>query len=246
MAKAGGLKRRRQMRIRTWHSWPLALASLTRGTLPDRVANAVRRRILNGDVRRGERLEPMRELSRELGVSVGVVREGLAQLKGEGLVEIRQGERTFVARRQRAARVLRASRRRASRRDLRELRQVIDPAVARVAARRASPRAITDLRFLLGERNMAARDGNPERFVDADLELHLAVTQAARNVVGTSVHRLAASILRSEHRSRALADATDERLTRLHRALVEAIDRGREREAERAARVIAAIEARPP
>lgn len=225
---------------------PLALRKPDRATLPDRVAKVLRRSILAGAARPGQRMESMRTLSRELGVSIGVTREALAQLKAEGLVEIRHGAGTFVSRSPGRARPLKASRLRAGRREAEELRHTVEPALARAAARRAHPPGFHDLHFALVERMLASGRGDPTAFVEADLAFHLAVSRMSHNAMGASAYRMAAGLLRSDMQARARALVADRRLDNLHRVLVEAIGRGRPLRAERAARAIVARETRLP
>ena len=230
----------------TWGTRRLGLAVLERETLPVRAARLIRRQVLAGDVRPGQRLESLRVLAAELGISLPSVREAIAQLRGEGLVEVRHGVGCFVTRRSRAARTLKAATRRAARREVAEMRVVVDPAVARIAAQRASAAAAGELLAATWERQAARRSLDPEAFVDADLEFHRRVAAAARGPIGVAAHRLGGMLLRPHLRARAEALAGDERLARLHRALADAIGEGRPIRAARAARAIAWIETRPP
>lgn len=68
-------------------------APLTRAQV---VADRLRREILRGDLRAGERLPAERELAARLGVNRGAVREALGKLEQLGLVQIRQGGGTTV------------------------------------------------------------------------------------------------------------------------------------------------------
>lgn len=224
----------------------LSLGPIGRGTLPDRVADAIRRRLILGEVQPGRRIESLRTLAEQLGVSVSIVREAWAQLKGEGLIEVRHGVGAFVVRRPRAARVLRAARRRASRREAAELRRGMEPVAAAVAARKASERSLLDLRMALYERTRAAGWRNLEAFTDADLNLHLALFQAARNSIGVGAYRMAVAILRRDLLARAEDHRRDRYLHELHQRLVDAVEEGRQPAAYRAAAAIARIEARPP
>lgn len=237
---------RQHGRSATWHSRPLAIPSLERGTLADRAADAIRLRILQGSVAPGQRIEPFRELASELGVSLSVAREAVARLKGEGLVEVRPGVGTFVTTSARAARTLKAVRLRAARQEVAELRIAVDPAIARAAAARASDRAMEELHYALGERAFARVGSDPRAFVRADIAFHLAIAKASGNGLGIGMHRLGAKVLQPELAVRAREHARNRELDELHRALFDAIDAGRALQAERAARRIAAIEAMPP
>ncbi|HEX9635849.1 MAG TPA: GntR family transcriptional regulator [Candidatus Limnocylindria bacterium] len=239
---------KRQPSRETWWSRPAGLLPLSRASAAERAADAIRRSIQSGDVRPGQGLESSRMLARELGVSLPVVREAMAALQAIGLVEVRHGVGAFVSRRPRAARVLKVANRRATRRELDELRSGLEGVIAATATRRGTPHKLREVRFALGERRLASRSGNPDTFTDADFEFHQRVAQAAGNVLAMSLHRLACVGLRSHLRARARRLASDQRLDGLHAALVDAIEAGRQASAARAAAAIAWIEAeaQPP
>jgi GntR family transcriptional repressor for pyruvate dehydrogenase complex len=188
----------------------------------------------------------MRYLAAELGVSLPTIREAIAQLQGEGLIDVRHGVGSFVVRRPRMARSLKAATRRAARREIAEMRVVVDPAVAGIAAQRATPARIRDLLSAMWEREAARRGGDREALVHADIQFHRRVAEAARGPIGIAAHRLASTILRPLVRAAAAEHHADDRLAELHRALAEAIGQGRAHRAARAARAIAWIETRPP
>jgi DNA-binding FadR family transcriptional regulator len=187
-------------------------------------------------------------VARELGVSLSTVREAMAALRAIGLVDVRHGVGVFVARRPRAARVLKAANRRATRTELDGLRSALEGVMAATATRRGTPHRLREMRFALEERSRASRSGNPDTFTDADLEFHHRVAQAAGNALAMSLHRMACVGLRSHLSAKARRLATDRRLNDLHARLVDAIEAGRQASAARAAAAIAWIEAeaRPP
>lgn len=244
--RGGGGTWAKPRRLRGWGGRVPNLATLERQTLPRRAAGLIRRRILDGRVRSGGRLESMRRLALELGVSLPTVREAIAQLQGEGLVEVRHGIGCFVIRRPRGARTLRATTLWATRREIGEMRVVVDPALAGIAARRGTPTRIGDLVSATWEREAARRGGDAEAFVEADIAFHLCVAAAARGPIGIAAQRLASVVLRPDLRAMAVEHADDDRLAELHRMLAEAVEQGRALRAVRAARTIAWIETRPP
>src|SRR5687768_12680934 len=67
------------------------------GLLYEHVAALVRKRIHDGRWVAGERLPSIEALAREFGVAVVTVRQALALLEDEALVERQQGRGTFVA-----------------------------------------------------------------------------------------------------------------------------------------------------
>jgi DNA-binding FadR family transcriptional regulator len=65
-------------------------------TLSDQVANAILERIARGELVPGSSLPPQRELSRELGVGLSVVREAIQRLQVLKVVRTRHGSGTVI------------------------------------------------------------------------------------------------------------------------------------------------------
>src|SRR5882762_6843705 len=115
---------------------PADLYPVSRRPLAMQAADQIRRRILIGDLRPGQKLESSRKLARELEISLPVMREALAALSYLGMVSVRHGVGIIVAWRQPAGRVLRVSQRKARRRELHALRATLAADVAGLAALR--------------------------------------------------------------------------------------------------------------
>jgi GntR family transcriptional regulator len=62
----------------------------------EQVAAEIRRAILAGEARPGERLPPARDLAAELGVNTNTVLRSLRLLRDEGLLEFRRGRGVSV------------------------------------------------------------------------------------------------------------------------------------------------------
>ncbi|WP_320142208.1 FadR/GntR family transcriptional regulator [uncultured Cohaesibacter sp.] len=69
-----------------------------RGRLHSAVSSVLESRILNGELKVGDRLESESAIAREFGVSTRAVREAIQELEVKGLVQRRHGERTEVVR----------------------------------------------------------------------------------------------------------------------------------------------------
>jgi GntR family transcriptional repressor for pyruvate dehydrogenase complex len=247
-----GRPRLRPARTRNdlWWSRPSRVHPPRRMTLSERVADQLRRGILLGDLKGGTRLESCRAMARDAHVSASVVREGLARLQGEGLVVIRHGVGVFVVSRGRRARMARAARRSADRREVLELRASLEPIAAGAAARRPTDARLLELRLLLGERDRARGSGHAQAFADADVEFHRAVFRASGNRLAAAAAALAGPVLARQLMTDAAALADDAHLQELHDRLIDAIEAGRASRARRAAQAIAAREgertSRPP
>lgn len=71
----------------------------TRVSATTQVVNAIRDAIRNGELKVGDRLPNETELAKTLGVGRSSFREGMRILNAYGVVEIRQGEGTFITNR---------------------------------------------------------------------------------------------------------------------------------------------------
>ena len=63
----------------------------------EQVAAEIRRAILDGEAKPGDRLPPARDLAAELGVNSNTVLRALRLLRDEGLLEFRRGRGVSVA-----------------------------------------------------------------------------------------------------------------------------------------------------
>lgn len=189
------------------------------------VAARLRARIASGEVARGAQIASHRGLAREFGVSVGSVREALSMLASEGVVEIKPGRGTFAGS---AELTLALSPMRATSaeiRDLIEARKVVESRVAQLAAERATPRQLDCVRSAFRQMELAALD--PEAFVEADVEFHLAIAAAANNrYLHTVLHDLRGQLrddMRLSVETAFRRTGTLDASLALHRALMERI-----------------------
>lgn len=146
------------------------------------ISAALRKDLTEGVFRPGDRLPSENALTREYSVSRTVVREAIAILRADGLVEARKGAGIFALETkpkpdqpfkdlttQRISSVI----------ELLELRTVFEVESAGLAASRRSAaqiEAIIDAHQRVGD---CLATGSPTR--DADFELHLAIAEATQN-----------------------------------------------------------------
>lgn len=157
--------------------------------LQAKVIDGVGRQIISGQYAPGDLLPKEAELTEQFAVSRTSVREGMRVLAAKGLVDIRQKIGTRV--RQPEAwnvfdsDILRwhseVGRGDEIMRNLVEVRQIMEPAAARLAAGRAS---MDDLRRMDDAlAGMVANATNREGYAHADVDFHLAVYAASHNVL---------------------------------------------------------------
>ena len=63
----------------------------------EQIKNAIREEILKGSLKSGEKLPSVRNLARELSISILTVKKAYDELESEGFIESRQGLGTFVS-----------------------------------------------------------------------------------------------------------------------------------------------------
>jgi GntR family transcriptional regulator, glc operon transcriptional activator len=154
----------------------------------DVVAERIEHLIVNGALKVGQKLPSERLLVRQLGVSRTALREGLKQLRARGVIETTHGRGSYVASlcdHQETVPLMRllGSQPRTLF-DLFEMRQLLEPEAARLAAERATP---ADL-FLITRRYNEMVDAHavrhdPSTHARLDHAFHLAISEASHNTV---------------------------------------------------------------
>ena len=151
-------------------------------TLPHRVATFLGREIESGDLSPGTRLPTEQELSEKFGVSRNVVREAIAQLRADGMIEARQGIGAFVlAPEQRAA--IRIDREALKIGDnmerLFELRRILEVESAVLAAERRTETHLAAIKTALDR--MSGEERWQDGSIEADLLFHREIARATGN-----------------------------------------------------------------
>jgi GntR family transcriptional repressor for pyruvate dehydrogenase complex len=198
------------------------------------VADHVRRMILSGELRRGQKLPPEREMVQSLGLSRTSVRAGLQLLANKGILVIRHGTGTFVAD---GPLILDSEQfhflsalHGFSRADMFEARRSLESTVAGLAAERATGddmAAISD-----AVTGMFVSLGDALEFLRYDAAFHRAVAEASKNPIMASLVEMVSGMFfearkGTAHRGRDLQPVAEK-----HRLIYRAI---RDRDAAAAA-----------
>jgi GntR family transcriptional regulator, transcriptional repressor for pyruvate dehydrogenase complex len=203
----------------------------------EQIVQQVEESILSGQLKPGDQLPAERDLAQRFGVSRTAVREAVKALREKGLVEAYSGRGTFVtngtsqAIRQSLDLMIRINQQEGSA-NLAELRQVLEPEIAGLAALRIEEQLLSTMREAVAvmERNLH----DPGAYVEADLDFHLALAEAVGNPLILSLLDSIVGLLR-EQRSRIFeVDGGPERGQFHHKRILAAIER-REPEAAREA-----------
>jgi DNA-binding FadR family transcriptional regulator len=163
------------------------LATTRRAGLVDQVIDQMRSAITTGEWRVGERIPTEPELVTALGVGRNTVREAVRALAHAGLLEVRQGDGTFV----RATSELSGAVRRLcgpELRDVLEVRRTLEVEGARLAASARTEAELEQLTRLLETRDEAAAASQWARFVQTDADFHHLVVIASHNRLLAELH----------------------------------------------------------
>lgn len=152
-----------------------------RGNLVVELTGLLRERIRRGEFPVGARLPSEAQLAAAQGVSRTVVREAIAALRADGLVQPRQGAGVFVLEGREAEGGFRdvAAGRISSVIEVLELRIAVEVEAAGLAAQRRSP--LQQERIIESHRALSALVAAGGATEEADFDLHLAVSEATNN-----------------------------------------------------------------
>lgn len=138
--------------------------------------------LISGEIQPGERLPSERNLAESLGVGRSHVRQAIKSLAILGLIDVRQGDGTYLKRTDSPLLplaiewgLLLGGKRTA---DLIGARQQLEILLAGLAAERRTDEQLVEMHRLLA---IMERSPGTDEFVDADVALHLLITQAAGN-----------------------------------------------------------------
>lgn len=150
-------------------------------TLSGNLVEALRTRIVNGDIAPGEKLPSEPRLATEHGVSRTVVREAIARLNLEGLVHTRRGSGSYALTppADDADGAPPLARSLADRLALVEYRLALEAEAAALAATRRTPAQLAALADRLD--SLASSDGHPATAMQHDFAFHRLVAEAAGN-----------------------------------------------------------------
>lgn len=196
----------------------------------DQIVELLGQKIVAGELAPGSRMAPEPQLAQSLGVSRLALREAMKTLTAKGMVVIRQKTGTHVLPRTAwnlfDADLLKwhAERPLDDRfvADLMELRRMIEPAAARIAAKRASR---AQLQAVRGAYNAMAAAGDTASYIAADLQFHAAVLEACDNQFIGQLQGAISQVLKVSFRASSSAGAASHaRALALHEALVLALE----------------------
>lgn len=181
----------------------MPLSTARRSGLVEQVIDQLRHAVAGQEWRIGDRIPNETVLVEKFGVGRNTVREAVRALAHAGILEVRQGDGTYV----RATSEVSGALRRLCGEELREVlevRRALEVEAARLAASRRTPADVAEMRGLLARRDERDSAGDVEAFARIDTEFHLAVVRCARNNTLIELYRglleaVTASVAHTRH-----------------------------------------------
>lgn len=195
--------------------------------LYEHIVRQIEESITRGVLKPGDQLPAERELAQQFGVSRTAVREAVRVLNEKGLVEAYSGRGTFVtngtsqAIRQSLDLMIKIGHEEGSA-HLAELREILEPGIAAVAAIRAEESDISALREAVDVMDHSRHDA--DAFIEGDLDFHLALAEAARNPIILALLDSIVGLLREQRMRTYYVGGGPERGQYHHKRILEAVE----------------------
>ena len=196
--------------------------------LYEQIVQQIEESVVKGILKPGDQLPAERELAQRMGVSRTAVREAVKTLREKGLVEAYSGRGTFItdgtsqAARQSFDLMVKLGQGEGSP-HLAELRWILEPGIAALAAIRADEDALALMSEAVEVMEKAQKD--PEAYIEADLDFHLALAEAAGNPLILSLIDSIVGLLREQRIKIFNVEGGPQRGQFHHKRILEAMQR---------------------
>ncbi|HXZ34115.1 MAG TPA: FadR/GntR family transcriptional regulator [Terriglobales bacterium] len=202
--------------------------------LYEQIVQQIEESILKGSLKPGDQLPAERELAQRFGVSRTAVREAVKALREKGLVEAYSGRGTFIT--NGTSQAMRQSldwMTKVGQRDglpyLVELRSILEPEIAALAATRAEEQHLAAMRDAFKVMDRSRED--PVAYIEADLDFHFALAEAAANPLILSLIDSIVDLLREQRMRIFHVEGGPDRGQYHHKRILEAVEQHNAEEA---------------
>lgn len=211
-----------------------ALDGLRGARLYEGIVLYLRDLIRQGELRHGSRLPPERALAEQFGVGRSSVREAIRSLELQGLVVTRHGSGSFINTQSldAVATLMAPDNGSGGLEDIFEMRHLLEPQIAALAALRATAGDIERLTAILEEQQRQILEG--ETGVDADTEFHFTLATATHNPALVKVVNAVEDVLRRSRDRYLQQPGRPERSLHSHHEILEMVRAGDDAGARRA------------
>lgn len=213
---------------------------IRRASLSKQVSDELEQMIENGEYAIGEKIPTEPELMEMFQVSRNTIREAIQGLTNAGLLEIKQGNGTFVCSSSRFQASMNRKYDNVSLDDIKEVRSCIEVTLAHLAATRCTDADFDQITNSFHHRQNL--NTNTKENTLADMEFHMNIAYASHNAILIDLYKSIAVYL-EEHISKRsqLFSKSNEEIDRLHLELYQAIQERNPQKAAQAAHNIVNI-----
>jgi GntR family transcriptional repressor for pyruvate dehydrogenase complex len=196
--------------------------------LYEQIVQQIEESIHKGELTEGSQLPAERDLAKQFGVSRTAVREAIKALQEKGLVDAFPGRGTFVTNgtsnsmRRYLDRIIKSGEPDGWAYVV-EMREILEPEIAAMAAARATDQDLATMREAVEVMDDASRESDV--FIEADLDFHLALAEAAGNPIVLSLIDSIVGLLREQRLRIFRIAGGPQRGQDHHRRILESIER---------------------
>ena len=207
---------------------------IKRDSLSKQISDKLEHMIESEEFVVGQRIPTEPELMEMFQVSRNTIREAIQSLTGAGILEIKQGDGTYVRAPNRFCANMKKKYAQVSVEDIRETRNCLEVTIAGLAAIRREPEDIERIREALSRREELKTDIKEN--TKADIEFHMCIAEACHNDILIDIYRSIFDYLESHIAERNIdSPLSDEEIDLLHEKLFEAVLDGDKNRASTAA-----------
>jgi DNA-binding FadR family transcriptional regulator len=196
---------------------------IIRKSLAEEVAVGLLGQIQEGIYKLDQKLPNEPELMKIFGVGRSTLREALRILENSGVILVRHGVGAFVTSKT-SAEPLSKQLMAAPESDVKEVRELLEIKIVEKAALNRTDTDIKKISQFLTKRNKAAEANKFNEWLEADLNFHIAIAEASKNIVLTDLYKtFAEQQLKRSISATAEEPAVMNRFTTVHNELLESI-----------------------
>ncbi len=163
---------------------------ITRKSLADEVAATLQEQILKGRYKINQKLPVEAELMKSFGVGRSTIREAVKILVNSGFLRVQQGIGTFVEDSSGINEPLGQRLKRASAKNINEVREILEMKIAEKAAMNRTGNDISKLEHALKKRTKAANENQVEDCIDAHVNFCILMAEASKNDMLADLYKL--------------------------------------------------------
>ena len=171
---------------------------IPRKSLADEVAAKLQTQILKGGYKVNQKIPVEAELMKTFGVGRSTIREAVKILVNSGFLRVQQGIGTFIADSTGINEPLGQRLKRASAKNIDEVRDILEMKIAEKAAANRNGNDISKLEHFLKKCTKAANDDQLEECIDAHISFYITLAEASKNEILSDLYKLFALQLKND------------------------------------------------